>query len=244
MPTLVSALISRIRRRADFVNSPFLHDTNDLVPWINGSHKELWELLCTIYGPPFGMATEEVTVTVSQFTAPLVAQYSVYKLLRVDCAFDGVRTPMRRMNLADETLVPPQDWTADTDIGYQLENSTSVSGIGSGESNYVPALRFNPAPKAVHIVRAYYVPAAFEITSASVEHIEGELDKWDEYIVVDCAIKAKNKSDEDTRALMIEKAALKQRIVDSAPNRDAARPNTVADVQSLFGGSSARDWWW
>ncbi len=51
---------------------------------------------------------------------------------------------------------------------------------------------------------------------------------WTEYVIVDAAIKALEKEESDTSALQIRKQMLKQRIEESAMNRDAGQPDTIS----------------
>ena len=51
-------------------------------------------------------------------------------------------------------------------------------------------------------------------------------------MIVDAAIKALIKEESDTSALERDKAAITARIESAAENRDAAKPQRVADVQS------------
>jgi hypothetical protein len=50
--------------------------------------------------------------------------------------------------------------------------------------------------------------------------------------VVDAAIKALAKEESDVTELMAEKAMLKQRIEESAQNRDAGMPDTISNTRS------------
>jgi hypothetical protein len=56
---------------------------------------------------------------------------------------------------------------------------------------------------------------------------------WEEYIVIDAAIKALLKEESDISALMAQKAAITKRINECAPNRDAGMPDRVTDVYAV-----------
>lgn len=243
MGTLVSALISRIRRRADFVSSTFLSDANDIVPWINQSHKELWELVQTVNGAAYFMLVGNVTASLSAEVTPLTG-INFEKLLRVDVELDGTRVPLRRANSLTDMFIDtsPQAWSDSADIRYHLEGSTA----SVAPTDIVPTLRIYPVPNANHVLRVYYVPTPKVIASSSIETIYTILTQWDEYIVVDCAAKAKIKADEDPSPLLVAKVEIKSRIENSAANWDRGQPGTVADIQSTFGEGAAtsRDWWW
>lgn len=55
---------------------------------------------------------------------------------------------------------------------------------------------------------------------------------WEEYVIVDAAMKAKVKEEKPIDELMAAKAALKQRVEDSAMNRDMSIPARVTDSVS------------
>lgn len=55
---------------------------------------------------------------------------------------------------------------------------------------------------------------------------------WEEYVVLDAAIKAYGKEESPPELLVSQKAAMHQRLIDMAENRNAAFPATVSDTQS------------
>ena len=60
---------------------------------------------------------------------------------------------------------------------------------------------------------------------------------FDEYVIVDAAIKAMQKEESDVSVLMAQKEALKRRIEAAAANRDAGEPESVSDIRGLNGGN-------
>jgi hypothetical protein len=77
----------------------------------------------------------------------------------------------------------------------------------------------------------YYIPACPVLASDS-DTFDG-VNGWDEYIVIDAAIKAKVKEESDISELMAAKSAIMKRIEDSAPNRDAGMGGRVVDVHRI-----------
>ena len=55
---------------------------------------------------------------------------------------------------------------------------------------------------------------------------------WDEYIIVDSAIKMLVKEEQDVTGLMVQRNMLKERMITESQNRDAGEPQTVTDVVS------------
>ncbi len=68
------------------------------------------------------------------------------------------------------------------------------------------------------------------------DQIDG-VNGWEEYIVVDAAIKALQKEESDVSVLMAQKAALTRRIEGAAANRDAGSPLSVTDAYATG------NWW-
>ena len=55
---------------------------------------------------------------------------------------------------------------------------------------------------------------------------------WDEYLIIDSAIKMVIKEEGDPTPLLLQKNQLKERIITESQNRDAGEPQTVTDVGS------------
>jgi uncharacterized protein YdcH (DUF465 family) len=72
---------------------------------------------------------------------------------------------------------------------------------------------------------------------ADTDIIDG-VSGWTEYIIVDAAIKALHKEESDTTALMAQKMALKQRIEETAMNRDAGQPDAISNTRFQTGWGS------
>lgn len=66
------------------------------------------------------------------------------------------------------------------------------------------------------------------VDSTAVDGVSG----WEEYIVIDAALKAMGKEESDPSLIAQQKIMMKQRLIDMAANRDAGNPATVADTQS------------
>lgn len=64
--------------------------------------------------------------------------------------------------------------------------------------------------------------------STTIDGVSG----WEEYIIIDAAMKAMGKEESDVSLLAQQKLAMIKRLQDMANNRDAGNPATVADTQS------------
>lgn len=73
---------------------------------------------------------------------------------------------------------------------------------------------------------------SFWSDSTSVQGISG----WEEYIVIDAAIKAQIKQESDFSGLLAQKASMQMRIEGMAEGRDAGQAQHVSDVLGMNGG--------
>ena len=118
--------------------------------------------------------------------------------------------------------------TSGLTVGMQLDNTnltagTTIASITDG-THFVLSATAN-ATAASQVTYAWNDGFTFEC-----------VDGWEEYIIVDAAIKCALKQEDDPSALFAMKAALVKRINESAPNRDAAIAPTVSDTLRLESG--------
>jgi|TARA_R100000773_G_scaffold16488_1_gene14980 hypothetical protein len=66
----------------------------------------------------------------------------------------------------------------------------------------------------------------------TVESVFDFYSGWDEYVIIDSAIKILIKEEADVTALLLQKNQMRERIITESQNRDAGEPQTVTDVVS------------
>jgi hypothetical protein len=89
---------------------------------------------------------------------------------------------------------------------------------------------FTPVPTTTDTVIMYYVPSPAEITAgSSIECFSG----FDEYIILDVAIKMKQKEESDVSVLAMEKAEMWKSVMDTLQGRDVSFPQKVTDIARL-----------
>lgn len=139
---------------------------------------------------------------------------------------------------------------APTNLQYRLQGSNTVSstvsfsdtvGLSVGMNITGPGIPSSTTLASVGTGSAFIsqnataanTNAIFSMWTDStlIEGISG----WEEYIIVDAAIKAKVKLEEDPSALMAAKLELKQRIEAMAEGRDAGQAFHVSDVLGANG---------
>lgn len=231
IPTLtgqmsLGELRTRAQQRADRVNSNFV----SLPEWnyyINQSYYELYDLLITLY-EDYYVAPRLSIVTDSSQSYPLPngsnnnAAPALYKLYGVDLGLNG-------NNNAFVTL-KKFDFISRNRYVFPQITSTFL-GVFNLEYRLVGGnIMFIPTPSAGQTIGLWYFPKLTTLLR-DTDIMDG-ISGWTEYVIVDAARKALAKEESDTSVLTQEKLALKQRIEESAMNRDAGQPDTISDTRS------------
>ena len=136
-------------------------------------------------------------------------------------------------------LVEGSDTYALFPFNFQ-ERNTASSAHGRVPYRYhwtQDKLRIIPTPTAALSLVLWFVPVPVGLSSDadSMNFYAG----WDEYVVLDAAIRALTKEESDTSVLMAERARLEEKIRSAATNRDHGLPETVTDIHALNNG-----WGW
>lgn len=228
--TTLLSVRTQVRQRADMVNSQFCSDT-ELNGYIASSYKELYDLLISAFGNDYYVSTPvtfQTDGTNDKYALPDGTLYSgasaFYKLLGVDLQTQG-----------------GQIWQTLKPFNFSERNRYSPYGVNSLYRNSAIRYRLNgsniwftPLPQAGLTIRLWYIPEPSTLTNDS-DTFDG-ISGWEEFVVVDAAIKALQKEESDVSVLMAQKQALISRIQAMAEDRDAGSPATVADVRGAVGG--------
>ncbi len=214
-----------VRQRVDMTNvsgdytNSFITDS-ELNQYINNSYFELYDLLVQKYGNDYYVQTPYQFQTVGN-TYLYALPSDFYKLLGVDLALSNNTNDswvtIRPFMFADRNryAVPNfQSFYGVTNLRYRLQGNN---------------LWLTPTPTAGQTMRIWYVPRLVELV-ADIDTADG-VSGWDEYIIVDAAIKCLEKEESDTSVFMAQKQGLIARIEAAAENRDAGNPQVVSDTQ-------------
>lgn len=212
----LAQLKTRARQRADMENTGFIQDS-ELVNYINASIAELYDLLVSKYGEDYFVASPyTITTTTNQDTYALPVD--MYKLLGVDLQLDTSNNwvSLKRFEFAERNI--PQIWDIKfvDFIRYRLFGSN---------------LKLSPVPQSLQTLRLWYIPLPTALSN-DTDVLNG-FNGYEEYVIIDVAIKMLNKEESDPSALMAEKAAMKLRIEQMAEGRDAGQPSKVQDINSM-----------
>lgn len=230
------------QQRADRVNSQFV----TLPEWnffINQSMYELYDLLITTYEDYFMAPRAKFMSTGQQFIYPLpdgvlpfldangnsFVPAPFYKLLGVDLGINSANNAyvtMNKFNLIDRNrFVYPN--TASTIYGvFNLQYRVLGTNI-----------ELIPTPSAGQPIQLLYIPrlpVLLKDTDLTTIGFSG----WLQYVIVRAAKYALDKEESDTSTLDQELMFLKQRIEESAMNRDAGMADKISDTRqnSNWGG--------
>lgn len=224
--TTLSDLKTRARQTADMVNSQFITDA-ELLNYINSAYFELYDKLVGLY--------EDYFITSTTFTLAASATYT----LAAD--FYKLRGLEYQNSSSDYVTLDRFNWE-DRNRGRQAYRMFGDT----------PALRYRVVGSTIHVEPAdqcagtyqvWYIPSLTALAvDADVVNTQMTRNGWDEYIVVDAAIRMLEKEgNDDARPLQLRKQMLDERIVAAASNRDANRPEVIADVRRPLWDRG--DWW-
>lgn len=229
------------QQRADRVNSQFV-GTAEWTTFINKAMFELYDLLTTVYedyflADPIQFTSDGTTFIYdlpdgsNEFTNAITqATFTpkpFYKLMGVDLALqnspNGYVT-VNKFNFIDRNrFVYPN--TASTIYGvFNLQYRVMGDKI-----------QFIPTPSANQGLRLWYIPRLTELLS-DTDTTDIGISGWLEYVVVRAAKYALDKEESDTTKLDEELIFMKQRIEESASNRDAGQPDKISATRTSIPG--------
>ena len=210
------------QQRADMVNSDFV-TKQEWIDYINHSYTELYDLLIQVYGDEYYVATPFTFNTDSRNPGLYDLPSNHYKLLGVELS---VNTNAWR-TLTRYSFINRNNY---------LFGNTSVSAAGITNLKYRligNQIQLVPLPSGGQTIRLWFIPRPVFLQADS-DVLDG-ISGWDEYVIVDSAIKAMQKEESDITILMAQKQALLQRITAAASNRDVGIPEQVSDIRGLTG---------
>jgi hypothetical protein len=180
----------------------------ELNTYLNASACELYDLLVSIY-EDYYLTSVDFTLAGSSDGYSLPANF--YKLRGVD--------------YTSSTPISLEPFTFADRNRYQ-----NVSAYLSAPKYRLVGSTLTITPRTDGDYTLWYIPQLTELTSDGDTFTT--LQKWEEYIVLDAAIKMLAKEQDDVSVHMAQKQALIQRIKTSAPNRDAGAGERITDVYS------------
>lgn len=219
----LASLRQQARARADMRINGIFTDA-DFNNAINQSIFELYDLQVKAWGDNYFIASSSLGLTPGQTQYPLPT--GIYKLVGIDWQ-QSSGMPLSNLK------------TFEFAERNALLNASILWGIQGVNMRYCllgSQVFFAPAPQAGNQVTFWYVPqpTALVNDTDTYDFQSG----WEEFVIVNTAIKALAAEESDTSVFMAQKAEMKDRILDMAPKRNQAEPFSVAYI-----GGTDNDWW-
>lgn len=209
----LSAIRDSIRQRCDMVNSTFITDA-EFNNMINSSYAELYDILVSRFEDYYTTSTSS-TVTSGNYQIAVPADF--YKLRGVDRLTSGTEYySLKGFNFSERNSYNNSavfNTFNQIDIRYRL--------VGSN-------IELTPQSSAPGTYRLWYIPTYTTLSSDS-DTLDG-VNGWEEYIIVDCCIKALEKEESNTATFERQKKELRKRIEEMASLRDINSQGTINDV--------------
>lgn len=227
--TTLGAVRLAAQQRADMINNNFV-PTQEWNDYINHSYTELYDILIQTYGDEYYVANPYLFNTDGRIPGLYKLPADHYKLLGVDLGLNGSQT-----NNSSNGWITLRKFTFISRNNYVYGN-TNVTPMGLSNLRYRIVgsnIELIPQPASNQTLRLWYIPRPTTLLS-DADVLDG-ISGWDEYIIVDAAIKAMQKEESDVSVLMAQKQALLVRITAAASNRDAGEPEFVSDIRRLDG---------
>lgn len=218
MARLVSLaeLKSESRFRSNMERSGFIQDP-ELTSYINASLTELYDLLVDAYGSDYYLADPYVITTVSgQESYALPPDF--YKLMGID------------QDNGDGNIVTLKPFMFSERNQYQgpyfsLQSFAPLSMYQIRGDK----ISFIPKDNQANTYKVWYIPACPKLV-ADGDTFDG-VNGWEEYVIVDCAIKMRVKEESDVQVLLKSKQDMYLRLKAMAKDRDSGMSLRVTDVQ-------------
>jgi len=210
----LGTLKTAARERSDMVNSNFISDS-ELNRYINSSIKDLYDRLINA-GEYYYVSSADISVVGGTATYSLPNDF--YKLLGVDLVIDsnGNAVTLRPFQFEQRNsylFTPTWNVVGLSYLRYMLQGSN---------------IKFVPVPSGATTVRLWYSPAFADLVSDS-DSFDG-INGWEEYVILDAAIKMMIKEESDPQALMVQKQGMIQRLNEMKLMRDIGSPSKIADM--------------
>jgi hypothetical protein len=228
----------RAQQRADRVNSQFV----TMPEWnffINQSYYELYDILITLYEDYYVAPKLQITTDGSQsYDLPNGQNYNgapaLYKLYGVDCglaANTNAWVTLKKFDFIQRNRY----------VFPQL--TTTLLGVFNLQYRVIGnKIMFVPTPSAAQYIGLWYFPRLTTLLK-DTDVMDG-ISGWTQYPIIRAAKYALDKEESDTSHLDAELMYLKQRIEESAMNRDAGQPDTISPTRTWserWGGSPNGD---
>jgi hypothetical protein len=225
----LATMRTRVRRRADMENSNFVSDA-ELDQYINDSLSELYDLFVVEYED---YVVQKLDTTISgEKEYDIVTDFGIdnfMKILGIDLNTGSQKINMQRFMFAERNNIEGAAISL-TPFGNNIQYSVLGNTIKFTNDNGANDITIWFVPSFVPMLESDFVDDVAPFLAPG----------WEEFAVLDSAIKCLQKEESDTIQLERDKSILTKRIRSIAMNRDAGAPSRVVDVNR----SQASGWYY
>jgi len=205
--------------RADLTNSTRIDDTQ-WNEYINKSKDALYDLLLSAYGSDYYANPTPTIVSIINGTDTYSLPSDFYKLNLLEYKIDNnTFKSIKPFSLATKNNTSNNYYYGrlSPDFRYKIHGSKLI---------------LYPLPNSNLTLNLWYTPLATNlvIDSDSLNGFNG----WEEYITIDCAIKAARNEETDTVELERDLMRITKRLEEMAENRDMAFPAKIQDTNRNY----------
>ena len=212
------------RQRANQEHSEFVSDA-ELTSYVNQSLAELHGLVVQSFGEDYFITETDLSYAANAITASLPSDF--FKARGVSVLI-STGTPNRYATLRQYNYNTRNSWASTGSVQQGVTTgwwSNLRSRIAQGN------LELRPPPDRAVTVRLAYIPVVTELVDdTDSTEVNDSLNGWLEYVIVDAAIKMKDKEETDTTVLQRQREAIVKRIESETANRDAGDAETIRDA--------------
>tara|TARA_R110001583_G_scaffold7573_2_gene37427 strand:- start:1196 stop:1858 length:663 start_codon:yes stop_codon:yes gene_type:complete len=208
--------------------STFVSDT-EVIGYINVAMAEIHDILVDRYEDYYVESKQYTLPADNPGALPLSAgsDKPFYKALGVDFNTGGTTYRLRRFSFQERNV-----YNSPAMVAGRVTNT--LYAIQGAE------IKFIPSPTVSGTATLWYVPEAQQFSTTESEYMAKTIQSkapavafgYEEYVVVDAAIKCLQKEESDVQMLMVQKQQLKERIENAASNRDQGEPTAITDSRA------------
>jgi hypothetical protein len=218
-------LRDEVRQRSDTENDPHIVD-DEITRWINQSAARWYGKLVRARGEGYFLKRVPAVTALGQNTVAVPADFFKLKGIQWDRG-GGNLTRINRLELQEflRQSTDTQTW-GEGDIGVMVEGLK---------------FRFHPTPNALYNLLIWYLPTAPELVDDD-DTFDG-VNGWEDWVVLDAAIKAMTKQRRDASGLRMERAAIEADLETLAGEIDEGQPGKVVDVEYVAARELFPEYW-
>lgn len=232
----LSELRTATRQRANFENNEFVTDS-ELDSYINQSLGELHGMVVQAFGEDYFITEVDLAYAANVAEADLPDDFFKVRTVEV-LVTQG--TPNRYVTI--------RQFNRNEINLYNSPGMVELGVINLWWSNLRYRLQggkliLRPPPNSAITVRLAYMPQVTALVADDDETEPGDsVNGWLEYVIVDAAIKMRDKQETDTSVLREQRERIVKRIQSESANRDAGDGETIRDVNAT--GNGGWNWGW